>query len=99
MKIFSWNCRGLGNASAVRALCELIKTHKPDVVFLFETLVCARRIEEIRIRIGFAACFAVDCVGRSGGIGAFWREPNSCCLQTYSSNHIDFCIEDLEARK
>jgi exonuclease III len=37
MKLLSWNCRGLGKASAVRALRKLILTHRPDMVFLTET--------------------------------------------------------------
>jgi exonuclease III len=37
MKILSWNCRGLGKMSAVRALRKLINTHQPDIVFLTET--------------------------------------------------------------
>lgn len=38
MSCFSWNCRGLGNPRAVLTLRELVKTHKVDFVFLFETL-------------------------------------------------------------
>jgi hypothetical protein len=37
MKSLSWNCRGLGNPSAVRALKKLLKTQSPNVVFLMET--------------------------------------------------------------
>jgi exonuclease III len=37
MKIISWNCRGLGNPTAVRALKKLLKTQCPDLVFLMET--------------------------------------------------------------
>jgi len=37
MKILSWNCRGLGNPAAVRALRKILKITCPDVVFLSET--------------------------------------------------------------
>ncbi|MCI72567.1 RNA-directed DNA polymerase (Reverse transcriptase), partial [Trifolium medium] len=37
MKLISWNCRGLGNPTAVRALKKLIKDQSPDIVFLMET--------------------------------------------------------------
>lgn len=39
MIVLSWNCRGLGYPQSVPALRELVKAHKPDVVFLFETFV------------------------------------------------------------
>ncbi|XP_075481232.1 uncharacterized protein LOC142521946 [Primulina tabacum] len=35
-------------------LCELIKAHKADVVFLSETLVHAVKVEEIRVKVRFA---------------------------------------------
>lgn len=45
----SWNCRGLGHPCAVPILCELVRTHRPDV-FLFDTLTHSNKIEEVRIR-------------------------------------------------
>ncbi|XP_075478725.1 uncharacterized protein LOC142519565 [Primulina tabacum] len=69
-----WNCRGLGHPRAVPILCELIKAHRVDVVFLFETLVHAVKIEEIRVKVRFAGAFSVDRFGRSGGLAVFWRQ-------------------------
>lgn len=60
-----WNCSGLGNLAAVQVLSELIKAHKLDIVMLFETLVSSKRIEELRIRVGFDSCFTVDSRGRN----------------------------------
>jgi exonuclease III len=37
MKLLSWNCRGLGQAPAVRELRQLISSHHPDIMFLSET--------------------------------------------------------------
>lgn len=53
MKIISWNCRGLGNLRAVPTLKDLIRCHRPDVLVLMETLAIVRRIEEIRVQVGF----------------------------------------------
>lgn len=68
MSCLSWNCRGLGNPLAVLALRELVKTHKPGLVFLFETLAHHNKIEEVRRSIGFNGCFSVDKIGRSEGV-------------------------------
>ena len=89
MNVLSWNCQGLGNSCTVRVLGDLIKSHKPDVLFLSETLSKANRIEQLRIKFGFSQCFAVDCNGRSGGLGVFWRHNASCEITGYSQNHVD----------
>lgn len=94
MTILSWNCRGLGNPRAVLVLRELIRTHTPDIIFLFETLVHAQKLEDIRIKIGYEGCFAVNRDGRSGGIGVFWRCSSTCSLLSFSNNHVDMEILD-----
>lgn len=68
MILLSWNCRGLDNSATILALCELVKARRSDVVFLYETLVAASGIEEIRVKLKFSSCFNVHCVGRSDGI-------------------------------
>jgi len=68
MSFLSWNCQGLGNPSAVPTLRDLARKYRLDVIFLCETLVHANRIEEIRVRLGFDASFAVDRTGRSGSL-------------------------------
>lgn len=95
MRIMSWNYSGLGNAKAVSILCELIRAHKPDVIFMFETLVSFSRIEEYRARLGFDVCYVMDCVGQSGGVCAFWRNLDLCTLLYFSTNHIDLEVRDV----
>lgn len=87
--MLSWNCRGLGSPRTVRVLGNLIKSHNPNVLFLSETISKAGRIEQLRVKFGFSQCFAVDCVGRSGGLGVFWRHNVECEVFGYSQNHID----------
>lgn len=64
MNYLSWNCRGLGNLSAVRVFRDLIKSRNPDLVFLYEMLVDAKVIKELVDKCGFSRSFAVDRVGR-----------------------------------
>jgi hypothetical protein len=85
----SWNCRGLGNPSAVPTLRDLARKYRLNVLFLCETLVHANRIEEIRVRLGFDASFAVDKIGRSGGLAIFWKHPFDCNLVNFSQNFIN----------
>ncbi|XP_074337672.1 uncharacterized protein LOC141674870 [Apium graveolens] len=89
MIILSWNCRGLGSPRTVRVPCDLVKSHKPDVLFLTETISFANKNEELRIKLGFAHCFTVDRVGRSGGLALFWKNNMDCEVTGFSRNHIN----------
>lgn len=84
MIILSWNCRGLGHPRAVPILCELIKAHKVDVVFLSETLVHGVKIEEIKAKLCFAGPFSVDRFGRSAGPTVLWNRTAACTITGYS---------------
>ena len=37
MNLLVWNCRGLGSPRAVQVTTNLVKKHKPQVLFLIET--------------------------------------------------------------
>ena len=37
LKTVCWNCRGLGSLSKVDAIKEIIKSERPDILFLQET--------------------------------------------------------------
>lgn len=50
----------MGKPRAVRFLKELVQTHKPNLIFLSETLVTKNKIEEVCKLIHYAGCFAVD---------------------------------------
>ncbi|XP_074347003.1 uncharacterized protein LOC141685822 [Apium graveolens] len=89
MNVLSWNCRGLGSPRTVRVLSDLIKSRKPDVLFLSETISTADKIEHLRVKFGFSHCFTVDRIGRSGGLGVFWRNNAACEITGYSQNHVD----------
>lgn len=39
MNLLSWNCRGIGQAPAVRALSSLVRAHRPCILFLSETVL------------------------------------------------------------
>lgn len=66
MSLLSWN--GLGNHRVVRVLSEMLKTHRPDFLFLFETLFISNKIEELSLKFGFPNHFSVDRQGRAGGL-------------------------------
>lgn len=89
MNALSWNCRGLGTPQTIRVLGDLVKSLRPDILFLSETISKSDKVEQMRIKLGFAQCFAVDCIGRSGGLGVFWRNNVNCEISSYSQHHVD----------
>ncbi|MCH83495.1 endonuclease/exonuclease/phosphatase family protein [Trifolium medium] len=64
-------------------------------MFLCETLVHANKIAEIRIKLGFDVAFAVDRIGRSGGLALLWRNRVNCRIINYSQNfiNVEVCSE------
>lgn len=68
MNFLSWNYRGLGNFRAVCVLRDLVKSRKPDFLFLFETLVNKNKISELFLSLDFIDSFVFYYVGRGGGL-------------------------------
>jgi hypothetical protein len=93
MSLISWNCRGLGNPQTVRDLSQMVKEKKPCFLFLMETISNKRRMEWIRVKLGFASVFAVDPMGKSGGITLLWREGKDLEIQNFSRRHINAIVK------
>ncbi|XP_059436330.1 uncharacterized protein LOC132169290 [Corylus avellana] len=92
MRAISWNCRRLGNPETVRDLCHMVKEKKPLLVFLMETKMNAKKMEFVRIKLKFDNMFAVDSVGRSGGLALLWMDKLQLSIQNFSRRHINGII-------
>ncbi|TYH01220.1 hypothetical protein ES288_A09G040300v1 [Gossypium darwinii] len=80
MKIFSWNCRGVGNPATVRELKQLLVANVPDTVFLCETKIHSNSFQP------------VSSEGKSGGLALLWRKGMNVVVQSYSKYHIDSVV-------
>lgn len=89
MNLLSWNCRGLGSPRAIRILKDLIKTHNPNFVFLSETLVEVKDMSEITNKLGFENSYAVNRVGRGGGLAILWKNTIDCQVIESTNNYIN----------
>ncbi|XVF77534.1 hypothetical protein PTKIN_Ptkin14bG0052500 [Pterospermum kingtungense] len=94
MSCLSWNCSGLGNQLAVRALRELVRKEDPMVLFLCETRVISSKLDTTRRSFGFYGCFSVDPRGTGGGVEMLWKEDWVLSLRSYSDMHIDVDVWD-----
>ena len=93
MNCVGWNCRGLGNPKAVRELRSFVKREVPALLFVMETKIRARRVEDLRVQLGFAGCYAIDSDGLSGGLGLFWSSEVRVVVKNQSSDHIDCVVQ------
>lgn len=95
MFALSWNCRGLNNSATIPYLCELVRAHRPNNIFLCETLSCSAKIDDIRARLRYDCDFTVNFIGRSGGLCVLWRASSCCNILSFSQNHIDLIVTEV----
>jgi len=89
MSLLSWNCRGLGNPQTVQFLRRLVKEKSSCLVFLMETKRLQNNVGFLKVQLGFDDLFAVDCIGRSGGLILLWKSSAQVTIQNYSLRHIN----------
>ncbi|XP_031095115.1 uncharacterized protein LOC115999403 [Ipomoea triloba] len=92
MSLLTWNCRGLGNPTAVRVLADLIRTKRPSLVFLMETFLVRGKMEPIRRQLGFPNMLVVDAQGHRGGLALLWTDSMDVEVTIFSHNHIDATV-------
>ena len=99
MIIMSWNCRGLGNHSAIQVLANLVSSKRPTILFLMETKLLVNEMISIKDELWYKSMLAVPSVRRSRGLALFWKNGITVDTQTYSFNHIDVKImNSLQAK-
>ena len=49
-------------------------------------------MEWLRSRWDYDNCFAVDCLGRGGGLALLWMNEAKVEVQSFSNQHIDATI-------
>jgi hypothetical protein len=74
----------------------MVKETKPSFVFLIETISTKKRLEMIRIKMGFVGLFVVDPVGRSGGLALFWMEECGLEIYNFSRRHINAILKSSD---
>lgn len=84
----------MSNLSAIHNLRNLAQKHRPDIIFLSETLANTRKMEAICVGLKCDSCLAIDVEGRSGGLTVLWRSKIKCNVLNYSRNFINLEIED-----
>lgn len=89
MRVLSWNCQGLGNPYTVLSLHHLVKSKSLGVLFLMETKLDKKKMEGIRVKLGFQSVVVVPNRGRSGGLTLLWKGDVQLKIRNFMTNHID----------
>lgn len=63
----------MGWATFVQLLRNWSAKICPDIIFLSQTLLETREVEDIGRKLGFSNTLGVSRVGHSGGLALFWR--------------------------
>jgi exonuclease III len=71
MIVLSWNCQRLGNLRTVHELCRMVREKRPNLIFLMETKLRKKKMENVRTKIGLNNMFVVESIGKSGGLTLF----------------------------
>lgn len=90
MSCLAWNCRGLAKPRAVRFLKEIISQLRPNLIFLSETLVKRKVVENVCKAIHYSGCYAVDATGLSGGLALIWKNERGVEIKGSCNHYIDF---------
>jgi exonuclease III len=96
MKLLAWNCRGLVSSRAVRALLEIQKREKPDVLFLCETHLGKARAEKLKSKLGCDKFIIHESDSRSGGLLMLWKKEVVIKLLNVSQYYIDVVVGQEE---
>lgn len=64
------------------------------MVHLMETKLDANRMENVKRRLGFHGCFAIEAVGRKGELALMQRKEASVEIHNYTQMHISAWIVD-----
>jgi len=72
MKVISWNIQGAEKSQVTQEVKILAKIHKPDIVFLLETVVYDQNISKILPQMGFDHFDYISPNNHSGGIAVLW---------------------------
>ena len=73
MKIFAWNCRGLGQASAICDLQALMSMFALGCLILMETKVNVSTLQNVLAYLNFPHNVYVPPIGLDGGFCVAWR--------------------------
>lgn len=94
MTCVSWNCRGLVAATTFRELNDLIRDHKPAIIFLMQTRAHKERVNRIKRRFRYQHVFCVEAQRISRGLCLLWNDYYEVQIMDSCSNYIHTAVKE-----
>ena len=95
MKVLSWNIQGIKKPQALQELRLLKQTHKPDILFIVETLVTDSHLLRVLPKLGFDYYDFISPINRAGGIAVLWNSGTiHASLLSKSNRAIHLLVND-----
>ncbi|XP_074351584.1 uncharacterized protein LOC141690709 [Apium graveolens] len=91
----------MGPPWKIQFLQDVIRQHRPDLMFVCEMLSNSKKMKRVRSRTGFQGMLTVEAQGRSGGITLLWKDQIHVSLLSMPNNHIDVVISipDMQIKR
>lgn len=99
MSLLSWNCRGLGRASAINYLRSLLKTNNPQCLFLSETKGNLLKFKSLHKKLGFDFAEIVDAKGTAGGLIFLWKQEIDVSIVWKSFDTFCCTVKNREGKE
>lgn len=98
MTTISWNCRDLVAATTSRELHDLVKGHKPAILFLMEARAQKERLECVRRKFKFQNVFCVLALGIVGGLCLLWNNNYDVQILHCCRNFIHTWVKEKKTK-
>jgi hypothetical protein len=72
----------------------MVRDKRPNLIFLMETKLRKKKMENVRTKIGLNNMFVVESIGKSGGLTLFWEEECKVEIKNFSHRHINAIVCD-----
>lgn len=98
MIILNWNVRGASCKVFARALKELIRINKPDIIAIQEPRVSGDRAKSVIRNLGFHHHIISDARDFSGGIWILWNNSDISINPLHSHDqflHVEIVNDDI----
>ncbi|CAN0907509.1 hypothetical protein LINGRAHAP2_LOCUS24839 [Linum grandiflorum] len=74
VSFFSWNFRGAGGRSFLRAFRTYLARHRPEIAIIVEPRISGANAVKVCRKMGFEEWFRVDARGVASGIWVLWQK-------------------------
>lgn len=83
---------GWGMTERYAKLKKILQLHMPYIMFLCETQLLSRQMQDKGKTLKFENCLVVSRNGLSGGLALLWNSKVVVDIKSYGRHHIDVVV-------